>query len=167
MPRVNILKQIRAEDRWKLVSIPRDDHGRLNWKARASGRYFIEWWERGKRKRQAAGTTTAETQEAARRRKHLLEGKALGFEAYAAAGFAFPNRFGPEVVREFWNSFGTPEGNGLIAEPQCGFSRSFTQGFSLSFTHPWVFLLTFYQFPSFMAITQHFFSWKGGSASSP
>ena len=85
MPRVNILKQIRFEKRWKLVSIPRDDHGRYDWKALPPGRYFIEWWERGKRKRQAAGATTAEAQEAARRRKHLLEGKALGFEAYAAA----------------------------------------------------------------------------------
>jgi len=85
VPRVNILKQIRVGDRWRLVSIPHDDHGRYNWKSLPPGRYFIEWWERGKRKRQAAGATTADAQEAARRRKHILEGKALGFEAYAAA----------------------------------------------------------------------------------
>ena len=28
-------------------------------------------------------------------------------------------------------------------EDACGFSRSFTQGFSQSFTHPWVLLLDF------------------------
>jgi hypothetical protein len=36
---------------------------------------------------------------------------------------------------------------------KCGFSQSFTQGFSPSFTHPRVSILSFYQFPSFMAIT--------------
>jgi hypothetical protein len=45
----------------------------------------------------------------------------------------------------------------------CGFSQSFTQGFSPSFTHPWVLLLTFYQFPSFMAITYASFVRKRGA----
>ena len=85
MPRVNILKQVKVGERWKLVSIPRDHHSRYNWKALPEGRYFIEWWERGKRKRQAAGATVADAQEAARRRKHILEGRALGVEGYAAA----------------------------------------------------------------------------------
>ncbi|HUX09712.1 MAG TPA: phage integrase SAM-like domain-containing protein, partial [Terriglobia bacterium] len=85
MARVNILKQVKVGDRWRLVSIPHDDHGRNNWKALPEGRYFIEWWERGKRKRQAAGVTTAEALEAARRRRHILEGRALGIEAQAAA----------------------------------------------------------------------------------
>lgn len=80
MPRVNILKQIRVGERWKLVSIPRDEHGRQDWKALPEGRYFIEWWEAGKRRRQAAGSTTADAQEAARRRKHTMEGRALGIE---------------------------------------------------------------------------------------
>jgi integrase len=85
MPRVNILKQVKIGERWKLVSIPYDYHGRHNWKALPEGRYFIEWWEHGKRKRQAAGATTADALEAARRRKHILEGMALGIEGYAAA----------------------------------------------------------------------------------
>jgi len=85
MARVNILKQVKVNHRWKLVSIPHDQHGRQNWKALPEGRYFIEWWERGKRKRQAAGATTADALEAARRRKHILEGRALGIEGYAAA----------------------------------------------------------------------------------
>lgn len=85
MARVNMLKQVKVGERWKLVSIPRNRHGRYEWKALPEGRYFIEWWERDKRKRQAAGATTADALEAARRRKHILEGRALGIEAYAAA----------------------------------------------------------------------------------
>jgi len=85
MSRVNILKQLKVDGRWKLVSIPRDRDGRYNWKALPDGRYFIEWWEHGKRKRRAAGATAAEAQEAARRRKHILEGRALGVEGYGAA----------------------------------------------------------------------------------
>lgn len=38
MPRVNILKQIKIDDRWKLVSIPRDDDGRYDWKGLPEGR---------------------------------------------------------------------------------------------------------------------------------
>jgi len=78
MPRVNILKQVKVEDRWKLVSIPRDEDGRLDWKSLPDGRYFVEWWEAGKRKREAGGATVADAQEVARRRKHKLEARALG-----------------------------------------------------------------------------------------
>ncbi len=85
MSRVNILKQLKVDGRWKLVSIPRDREGRYNWKALPDGKYFIEWWEHGKRKRRAAGATAAEAQEAARRRKHILEGRALGVEGYGAS----------------------------------------------------------------------------------
>ena len=84
MPHVNVLKQIRVGKGWKLVSIPRNRHGGYDWKALPEGRYFIEWWERGKRKRQAAGATTADALEAARRRKHIMEGKALGIESAVA-----------------------------------------------------------------------------------
>jgi integrase/recombinase XerD len=80
--RVNILKQIKLKDRWKLVAIPKDRHGRKDWKALAEGRYFIEWYENGRRKRQAAGVTVAEAQEVARRKKHMLEGRALGLRAH-------------------------------------------------------------------------------------
>src|SRR5256885_1804154 len=78
MAHVNILKQVRVNDRWKLVSIPRNRHGRQDWKALPEGGYFIEWYERGKRRRQAAGQTTAEALNAARLKKHELEGRALG-----------------------------------------------------------------------------------------
>lgn len=85
MARVNIIKQVKVGERWKLVSVPRDRHGRYNWKALPEGGYFIDWYENGKRKRQAAGSTTAQALQAARRRKHILEGKALGFDAYIKA----------------------------------------------------------------------------------
>ncbi|HLY60999.1 MAG TPA: tyrosine-type recombinase/integrase [Terriglobia bacterium] len=84
MARVNILKQVKVVDRWKLVSIPQDKHARKDWKALPDGRYFIEWWECGKRKRQAAGVTVADALDAARRRKHILEGRALGVRGYEA-----------------------------------------------------------------------------------
>jgi integrase len=84
MPRVNMLKQVKVDGHWKLVAIPRDGHGRPNWKALPEGRYFIEWREHGKRRREAAGVTTADALETARRRKHVLEGRALGLERYAA-----------------------------------------------------------------------------------
>jgi integrase/recombinase XerD len=75
---VNILKQVKAEDRWKLVAIPRTKKGGYDWESLPDGRYFVEWYERGKRKREAGGGTAAEALEVARRRRHALEGKALG-----------------------------------------------------------------------------------------
>jgi hypothetical protein len=52
--------------------------------------------------------------------------------------------------------------NEILFGPRiCGFSRSFTQGFSLSFTHPWVLLLSFYQFSSFIAITNAYLLERG------
>ena len=82
MARVNILKQVKVDDRWRLRSILRDSQGRYNWKALPAGQYLIEWYENGKRKRKAAGVTAAEALEAVRRKKHVLEGRALGFDAY-------------------------------------------------------------------------------------
>lgn len=82
MARINVLKRIKTDDKWRMVSIPRHKNGRYNWKALPSGRYYIEWWEAGKRKRQAAGITTAQALEVARRKKHNLEGRALGLPHY-------------------------------------------------------------------------------------
>jgi integrase/recombinase XerD len=75
---VNILKQVKSGERWKLVAIPRKKSGDYDWSALPEGRYFVEWYERGKRKREAGGGTAAEAQEVARRRRHAIEGRALG-----------------------------------------------------------------------------------------
>src|SRR5436190_7614468 len=75
---VNILKRIKIDGRWKMVSIPRRQNDNYDWKSLPEGRYLIEWYERGKRRREAAGQTVAEALDAVRRRKHQLEGKALG-----------------------------------------------------------------------------------------
>src|ERR1035437_3287618 len=80
VPRVNIVKQVKIDERWKLVAMPRTDKGGYDWNALPEGRYFVEWWVGGKRKREAGGGTAAEALEVARRRNHLLEGKALGLE---------------------------------------------------------------------------------------
>lgn len=81
MARVNLLKQIKVEDRWKLVAIPRKKSGGYDWNALPEGRYFVDYWERGKRRREAAGGTASEAQEAMRLRKHKLEGRELGIDA--------------------------------------------------------------------------------------
>lgn len=83
MARLNILKQVKIGDRWKLVSIPRTEAGKYDWTALPEGRYFIEYHENGKRKRQAAGATAADALETARRRKHVLEHRALGYRGFA------------------------------------------------------------------------------------
>src|SRR5262245_60238409 len=82
MARVNILKRIKVDGRWKMVSIPRrEGTDNYDWKALPEGRYLIEWYERGKRRREAAGITAAEALNAVRLKKHQLEGKALGIAA--------------------------------------------------------------------------------------
>src|SRR5580704_3617450 len=77
---VNLLKQIKVGDRWKTVAIPRNSKGGYEWGLLPEGRYYVDYYQRGKRKRQAAGSTAAEALEAVRRKKHMLEGNALGIE---------------------------------------------------------------------------------------
>jgi integrase len=80
--RVNVLKQIKSSDgKWRLVAIPKNAKGGFDWGALPDGRYYIEWYERGRRRRGAAGTTVSDALEAARRKRHLIEGRALGLES--------------------------------------------------------------------------------------
>ncbi len=83
MARVNILKRIKVGDEWKSVSVPKKGNDKYEWKALPEGRYLIEWHERGKRRRAAAGLIPQDALDAARRKKHELEGKALGVVEYA------------------------------------------------------------------------------------
>lgn len=44
-------KQFKADGAWVLRSIPRKASGGYDWTALPNGRYFIEWYEAGKRRR--------------------------------------------------------------------------------------------------------------------
>ncbi len=59
-------------------SIPRKQSGGFDWGALPDGRYFIEWYEEGRRRRAVAGITTAQALEAHRKKRHELEGRQLG-----------------------------------------------------------------------------------------
>jgi integrase/recombinase XerD len=82
VPRVNLLKQFKADGVWVLRPIPRKASGGYDWSALPDGHYFIEWYEAGKRRRETAGLTVAQAQEAQRRKRHELEGRKLGVPGY-------------------------------------------------------------------------------------
>jgi hypothetical protein len=86
LSRVNILKRVKIGARWKLLSIPRNDKGSPNWAALPEGRYFIEWYLGGKRRRAFGGTTVAQALESQKRKRHELEGRHLGLPGFEKAG---------------------------------------------------------------------------------
>jgi len=74
--RVRIIKKIRESSGvWRFVSLERIG-ARYVWDQR-SGRYFLEWWEGKKRRRQTAGQTPSEVLEAQRRKRNELIGQML------------------------------------------------------------------------------------------
>jgi integrase len=79
MPRVNLTRQIKRDAGWKRVPLERDARGRIRW-GNGEGRYLIEWRERGRRLRGAAGRTPAEALEAQRRKRLELEAKENNLE---------------------------------------------------------------------------------------
>jgi hypothetical protein len=83
--RVNILKRVKIGARWKLLSIPRNDKGNPNWAALPEGRYFVEWYLGGKRRRDFGGTTVAQALESQKRKRHELEGRHLGLPGFEQA----------------------------------------------------------------------------------
>ena len=76
--RVNIVKRIKIGGRWKMFSIPRNAKGNYDWNAIADGRYCVEWYVGGTRRRVSAGVTAAQALEVQRRKHHELEGRKLG-----------------------------------------------------------------------------------------
>jgi len=84
--RVNIVKRIKSDGRWKMLSIPRNSKGNYDWNALPDGRYYVEWYMGGTRRRSSAGVTTAQALEAQRRKRHELEGRKLGVPGFEAAG---------------------------------------------------------------------------------
>ena len=83
---VNIVKKIKIDGSWKLLSIPRNAKGNYNWNALPEGLYLIEWRAGGKRRRESAGVTAAQALEAQRRKRHELEGRKLGVPGFELAG---------------------------------------------------------------------------------
>ena len=85
MSHVNIVKKIKIDGSWKLLSIPRNAKGNYDWNALPDGLYLIEWRAGGKRRREAAGATAAQALEAQRRKRHELEGRKLGVPGFELA----------------------------------------------------------------------------------
>jgi hypothetical protein len=86
--RVNIVKNIKVDGNWKLLSIPRNANGNYDWNALPDGLYLVEWYAAGKRRRESAGITAAQALEAQRRKRHELEGRRLGIPGFEVAGEA-------------------------------------------------------------------------------
>jgi len=84
--RVNIVKKIKIDGVWKLLSVPRNPKGNYEWNALPPGLYLIEWYAAGRRRRESAGVTAAQALEAQRRKKHELEGRKLGLPRFEEAG---------------------------------------------------------------------------------
>jgi site-specific recombinase XerD len=70
------------EGQWRLRSIPRKRSGGYDWRALPEGNYYVEWYEDGRRRRERAGSTVAEVQEAQRHKRHELEGRKLGLSGF-------------------------------------------------------------------------------------
>jgi len=60
--------------------------GNPNWAALPEGRYFIEWYLGGQRRREFGGTTVAQALESQKRKRHELEGRHLGLPGFEKAG---------------------------------------------------------------------------------
>jgi hypothetical protein len=58
-----------------MFSIPRNAKGNYDWNAIADGRYYVEWYVGGTRRREGAGVTATQALEAQRRKRHELEGR--------------------------------------------------------------------------------------------
>jgi site-specific recombinase XerD len=83
---VNILKRIKVGGRWKFFAIPHTEKGGPDWKALPEGRYYLEWYLAGKRRRTWAGHTVSQVLESQRRKHHELEGRELKAAGFDNAG---------------------------------------------------------------------------------
>jgi hypothetical protein len=86
LSRVNIVKRIKIGGRLKMFSIPRNAKGNYDWNAIADGRYYVEWYVGGTRRRVSTGVTAAQALEVQRRKHHELEDRKLGIPAFETAG---------------------------------------------------------------------------------
>jgi len=65
---------------------PRNAKGNYDWNAIADGRYYVEWYVGGTRRRVSAGVTAAQALEIQRRKHHELEGRNLGIPGFETGG---------------------------------------------------------------------------------
>ena len=72
MAHTNIIRQVKTAQGWKNVALDRDGRGRIQWGC-GPGRYILEWYESGRRRRKAAGTTPSEALEVQRRKRLELD----------------------------------------------------------------------------------------------
>src|SRR5260370_16508178 len=85
--RVNIVKRIKIDGLWKMFSIPRNAKGNYDWNAIADGRYYVEWYVGGARRREGAGVTAAQALEAHRRNPINLHGPNLAAPVFEKATY--------------------------------------------------------------------------------
>src|ERR1700693_1782819 len=78
MAHVNLLKQVKIDDRWVLRSIPKKANGQRDWSALPDGNSSIDFREKGKRRRLPGGATVAQALEVQRRKHAELEALAFG-----------------------------------------------------------------------------------------
>src|ERR1700730_11739829 len=86
-PHVNLIKQVKVNGKWRAVKglcdrkgRVRPDRVRVNGQdeAHPEGSYFIEWWDQGKRRREAAGANAQEAADKARVREAELTAARYG-----------------------------------------------------------------------------------------
>ena len=105
MSHVNIVKKIKIDGDWKLLSIPRNTKGNYDWNSLPEGRYLIEWRAGGKlgEKLPRRGALSVELQAQA-----VVEEQACGLtpafrrlkmaEANALAEYALSCESGAEIL---------------------------------------------------------------------
>jgi hypothetical protein len=86
-----------------MLSIPRNSKGTYDWNSLLDGRYYVEWYMGGTRRRESAGVTTAQALEAQRRKRHELEGRKLGVPGFETAGEAPRNSRCTSPSPNTWN----------------------------------------------------------------
>ena len=116
MSRVNIVKRIKIDGLWKMFSIPRNAKGNYDWNAIADGRYYVEWYVGGTRRREGAGVTAAQALEAQRRKRHELEGSQLGAMITRPDGLR-PHQ--PRVQRDDGYGCGSHSGRSTVQGWRC------------------------------------------------
>jgi integrase/recombinase XerD len=86
-PLVNLIKQVKVNGKWRPATVLFDRKGRVRPdrvrvngqdEAHPEGSYFIEWWDQGKRRREAAGANAQDAADKARVREAELTAARFG-----------------------------------------------------------------------------------------